>query len=97
MTFANEAAMLRAFIITYDEIGWDDETSSIATMFVDWMIEPPRFHVTLQQLAAHEKLNAMTERTGSMHPCWDGEHMPFFLPDGLVGLPPIAEIFFGLR
>lgn len=74
MTFPTEAALLEAFLATYDELGLDDN-GEINPMFVEWVTEPPVNEPPGAE-RVHRRLVELSRRWTTSHPCWHLETMP---------------------
>jgi hypothetical protein len=75
MVFPSEAALLEAFLVTYDEMGLDDQ-GEINPFFVEWVTRAP---ADLEQGAAHRahrRLVELAQGWTSDHPCWEDSAMP---------------------
>jgi hypothetical protein len=68
MVFPSEASMLESFLVTYDELGFD-EGGTVDPSFVEWITAGPEFPV-------HETLKELSNGWTSDHPCWLPDHMP---------------------
>jgi hypothetical protein len=76
MVFPTEAAMLEAFMITYDLLGLDDR-GEINPFFVEWVTKPPAEHEPEAAHVVHHRLVELSRRWTTSHQCWRGDAMPF--------------------
>jgi hypothetical protein len=75
LVFPNEAALLEAFLITYDEMGLD-EFDSVNPFFVEWVTQPPHAHEGEGALRVHDRLVERATAWGTSHRCWVPDLMP---------------------
>lgn len=75
LVFPNEAALLEAFLITYDEMGLD-EFDSVNPFFVEWVTQPPHAHEDEGALRVHDRLVERATAWGTSHRCWVPDLMP---------------------
>jgi hypothetical protein len=71
----SEAALLGAFVVTYDELGLDDQ-GEINPFFVEWVTRPPGDHEPLAAHRAHRRLVELAQDWKTEHPCWVNGVMP---------------------
>jgi hypothetical protein len=76
IVFPTEAAMLEAFIITYDELGLD-ERGEINPFFVEWVTKPPPEHEQAGADVVHHRLTELSRRWTTSHRCWHDDAMPY--------------------
>jgi hypothetical protein len=82
MVFPSEAALLEAFLLTYDELGIEAE-GGVNPFFVEWVTNPPSpVDAPPEAIAVHERLVARSAEWTAEHPCWVPGRMPR-LDDGL--------------
>lgn len=81
MVFPTEAALLEAFLITYDELGLD-ESGEINPFFVEWVTDSPRADEPVRAHHVHERLRARSTHWTVIHPCWQASRMPMMGPMG---------------
>jgi hypothetical protein len=79
MVFPDEASLFKAFLVTYDELGFEDD--HVNQMFVEWITDPPRGHVPGEPpdpttVRVHHRLVELAADWSTDHPCW----MPGFMP-----------------
>lgn len=74
MVFPTEAAILEAFLVTYDELGID-ESGEIDPFFVEWVTEPP-VNAPPGAERVHRRLVELSRRWSTNHPCWLPDLMP---------------------
>jgi hypothetical protein len=74
MVFPTEAAILEAFLVTYDELGFEDD-GTVNPMFVEWITEPPVNEPPGAE-RVHRRLVELSRRWTSSHPCWVPAAMP---------------------
>jgi hypothetical protein len=74
MVFPTEAAILEAFLVTYDELGLD-ESGMIDPFFVEWITAPPH-NASPEAERAHRRLVQLSRRWSTTHPCWLPDVMP---------------------
>lgn len=90
MVFPTEAALLEAFLITYDEMGLDDR-GEINPFFVEWVAGPPLIEENDGRMRVHERIVARSKEWATAHPCWDPSVMPK-LDDSLWPAPVVARL-----
>jgi hypothetical protein len=91
--FPPEAALLEAFLITYDELGLD-EHDTLNPFFVEWVTGPSGPHEPEAAQRVHHRLGARSQQWTTHHRCWDPSAMPLMseepwppeLVAGLLGL-----------
>lgn len=81
MVFPTEAALLEAFVVTYDVLGLD-ERGEINPFFVEWVTAPPAPHEMPEATEVHRRLVEMSSRWTSAHPCWVPSAMPLMATGG---------------
>lgn len=74
MTFPTEAAILEAFLVTYDELGFEED-GTVNPMFVEWITKPPVNEPPGAE-RIHQRLVELSRQWSTSHPCWVGEVMP---------------------
>jgi hypothetical protein len=80
MVFPTEAAILEAFLVTYDELGFDDD-GTVNPMFVEWITEPP-VNEPPETERVHRRLVELSRDWTTSHPCWTPETMPLLSAEG---------------
>ena len=87
MVFPTEAALLEAFLITYDELGLD-EHDTVNPFFVEWVTARPGPHEPEGAERVHQRLVARSKEWTTDHRCWVASVMPLMSeepwPPGLV-------------
>jgi hypothetical protein len=74
MVFPTEAALLEAFLVTYDELGID-ESGMVEPDFVEWVTDPP-VNAPPGAERVHHRPVALSRRWTTSHPCWLPDVMP---------------------
>ncbi len=85
--FPTEAALLEAFLATFDVLGCDNEGSGVNPFFVAWILDPPA-DGGAEELRAHGRLVELSGHWRSSHPCWDDTLMPFLTDEE----PPVEVV-----
>jgi hypothetical protein len=85
MVFPTEAALLEAFIVTYDELGVD-ERGEVNPFFVEWITGPPAASEPERAHDVHRRLRTLSSGWTTDHRCWVPAGMPrlqegFWPPD----------------
>jgi len=80
LVFPTEAALLEAFLITYDELGLD-QSDSVNPFFVEWVTEPPHPNEGDGALRVHQRLADLSRGWRTTHRCWDPNLMPLHSDD----------------
>ena len=75
MVFPDEAALLEAFLVTYDELGLD-EHDEVNPFFVEWVTRAPAAHEPPAAHRVHRQLVELSEDWTTDHPCWVDYEMP---------------------
>ena len=91
MAFPTEASMLEAFLVTYDEMGFEEgfgpDDPMVNPDFVEWVTDPPMPEPPGSDVV-HRRLVELSRGWRSTHPCWDPATMPQLeadrLPDTMV-------------
>lgn len=96
MVFPTEAAILEAFLVTYDELGFDDEMVPpiVNPFFVEWITDPPVNEPPGAE-RVHHRLVEMSRRWSTNHPCWLPGVMPL-LADSEDWLPEAVDAMLGI-
>lgn len=81
MVFPDEASLFKAFIATYDELGFQDDDDDVNPFFVEWVTDPPRSDVPghppdPKRLAVHQRLVELAATWSTDHPSWTPGFMP---------------------
>lgn len=94
MAFPTEAALLEAFAITIETLGFDNsEYPWIDPAFVEWVTEPPNeWQSRPETLNTHRHIAAAAAAWSSNHRCWNTDLMPFMIDGIKVPAPAIATI-----
>jgi hypothetical protein len=74
MVFPTEAAILEAFLVTYDELGLDDG-GMVDPFFVEWVTARPQNAPPAAE-RVHRRLVELSRRWSTSHPCWLPDVMP---------------------
>jgi len=74
MVFPTEAAILEAFLVTYDELGID-ESGMVDPFFVEWVTARPASAPPAAE-RVHRRLADLSRRWSTKHPCWLPDVMP---------------------
>ncbi len=94
MVFPTEAAMLEAFLVTYDELGFDED-GDVNPMFVEWVTRPPGPHEADGAQRVHQRLAARSPEWTTDHPCWVPTAMPRM--DEGPWAPQVIQAMLGLE
>ena len=80
LVFPSEAALLMAFLITYDEMGLDD-MGGVDPFFVEWVTDAPAPGASAGAQRAGARIQEQVGSWSSSHPCWNPSVMPLLSDD----------------
>jgi hypothetical protein len=75
MVFPTEVALLEAFVVTYDELGFDDH-GMVNPFFVEWVTQSPSESEGEGADRVHQRLMELSQQWTSEHQCWVPDAMP---------------------
>jgi hypothetical protein len=75
MVFPTEAAVLEAFLVTYDDLGLD-ERGEVNPFFVEWVTQAPGRHEPAGAARVHRRLTELSTAWTTAHRCWVPGAMP---------------------
>jgi hypothetical protein len=92
MVFPSEAALLEAFVVTYDEMGFGQH-GLVNPFFVEWVTSPPAASEPDAEAAhrVHRRLAELSTSWSTAHRCWIPGVMPL-LSDGIWPTAVVATV-----
>jgi hypothetical protein len=75
MVFPTEVALLEAFVVTYDELGFDDH-GMVNPFFVEWVTQSPSNSEGEGAERVHRRLLKLSQQWTAQHQCWVPDAMP---------------------